>query len=235
MSWVGTALLVGGTAASVGGNMLTQNSNVKTAQNQANAANAVLQGNIAQQEQYSAQNEGTFNNNLATYTPDAQSTQLADAQTTRGNADVANITPETGTVLSPSTAPAEDTQDLANRMGAVMDYSTENAKNQGALEGYGDTWLTNSLNNAAANRQMGVVNSESQLEANLLPEEQQIAETGAWSPPSPWGSLLSGVGSIAASAGGAQLGSALKAPTATPSFTPTYGPGGSNPLGAGPY
>lgn len=232
MSWISVGLIVGGTAASAGGSIISSNSALKNAQAQAAAENAILQQSEQKQAGYSAQTEGDFNSNLAKYTPDAQAAQLASAQGSRGAANVAAITgPDTST---PANAPAADTQDLAKRMGAVLDYAKTNAQNQGNLSGYGDTWLENNLNNAETNRQMAPVEQESQLEASLLPERQTIAGAGAYTTPSLWGPLLQGAGSIAASAGGAGFGAAggLSGPAwgGGNALTDVWGGSASSPL-----
>ena len=200
---IALATMAASTAASVGGGLMSSNSTLNNAKAQADAANAQLQASLQKQAGYSAQTEGDFNNNLAKYTPDAQSAQLANAQGSRGAANVAAITgPDMST---PANAPAADTQDLAKRMGAVLDYAKTNAKNQGNLSGYGDTWLQNNLANAETNRQMAPVEQESQLEASLLPQRQQIAEAGAYTTPSPWGAILSGLGGIGAGLAGSMM------------------------------
>ena len=218
---VSLALMAGGAVAGGAGGIISSNSAYNNAKAQAAAENAILQQSLQKQAGYSAQTEGMFNDNLAKYTPDAQAAQLASAQGSRGAANVAAITaPDTST---PANAPTADTQDLAKRMGAVLDYAKTNAQNQGNLSGYGDTWLTNNLNNAETNRQMAPVEQESQLEASLLPERQTIAGAGAYTTPSLWGPLLQGAGSIAASAGGAGLKGGASTPAPSPGFDPTTG------------
>lgn len=256
-------LMVAGTAASAAGSSISQSDALQNAQNQANAANAILEQSLAKQQGYSNQTEGIFGDLLKNYgvssttpttnsssssaspggefqadvdsvlpglapsggsaptptrsysstvDPSVQAQQLASAQGSRAAADVGNISQPT--VTAPANAPAAETQDLAKRMGAVLDYATTNAKNQANLSGYGDTWLENQLANAAANRNMAPIEAESQLEASLLPQEQQTAQTGAYTTPSMLGPLLQGAGNIAASAGGSMA-------KGVPSYTPT--------------
>src|ERR1700692_3056074 len=85
------SLLLGGTAASVGGGILSRNSALSNAQAEAAARNASLAGNITKLNAFGQQNEGTFGANMGAYDPATQAATLANAQTTRGNNNVANI------------------------------------------------------------------------------------------------------------------------------------------------
>lgn len=220
-------------AASAGGAAITGQSNASNAEAQANAANQVLAANIAKQNGYEATNQATLNSNLNKYAPDAQAKQLSDAQTKRSGADVGAISASDPT-YAPITQDAPDAVrgEIAKRMASTNDYAKGVANAQGQLGGYTDNWQQNSLNNADASRQIGYTNNLSDEERSLLGPEQQLAEHAAYQPPSPWGAILSGTGSILGSAAGSSNGGSSMFSSLFGPNTSQVLPGGA-PLGQG--
>lgn len=217
-------LLAGaGAAAGAGGGFLGQQNALQTAQNEAAAGNASVAKNVGILDGFEQNNQATQNANLANYTPTAQSAQLATDQATRGNANVANISP-----TNPSSVPIQadaspaTRSDLASRMLSLHDAATQRAQAQGTLGGYGDTWQQNQIGNQNASNTINTQNNIAGARQALIQPEAQLAEGGAYSPPSIWGPLLQGAGSVASAAGGAGLGGALK-----------NGIPGSNPVNVG--
>lgn len=210
MAWVGTALIVGGTAANIGGGIIGRNDALSNAQAQAEARNASLAKNIGILDTFGQQNRDTFNTNMDNYAPATQQKLLTDAQTKRGDANVANITQDTGADIplagGDSAGNNASRSDLAKRMLSVYDGATARAKAVGNLGGYSDAWLQNNLNNAQASRDIGVTNNYAEGRKALVQPEADLAAAAAYKPPSIWGSLLQGAGSIASAAGGSKLG-----------------------------
>jgi hypothetical protein len=93
----------------------------------------------------------------------------------------------------------------------------DEATNAGKLGGYSDQWFNSNLAKQDAARKIGLGNSNAENLKSLLPAEQGIAQAEAYKPPSPWGQILSG--------GGSMLGS-YSGPNASPN-------GAQLPFGAG--
>lgn len=232
---IGAALLSAGTAAAVGGGGIyasmkgakaTQDANAASAIAQAEASNKVLAASIARQRQLQGLDTGYLNDNLAHYTPEAQGAQLTAAQGARSAAGTGAISgPDLNIAGITSDAPAAVRGEIAKRMASVHDYNTHNADAMGKLEGYNDSMQTNSLNDANATRNIGFINDLSNEEKSLVAPRTQIAQSGAYTPPSPYGALLTGAGNIAGSAApaaGQGLYNILTAkPTATVPTAPT--------------
>jgi hypothetical protein len=207
MDPITATLLLGGTGLNLFGGIIGQNDALANATAQANARNAVVRSAINQLDQYGAQNRGTFNDLMAGYSPTNQATTLAADQAKRSDSNVNAITTENpnATPIQADASPATRS-DLAKRMLAVHDMAVDRAKAQGQLGGYSDAWLTNELNNAQAGRDIGVINNFAEGRKALVQPESDLAAAAAYRPPSIWGPLLSGLGSIAVGFGGRSLG-----------------------------
>jgi hypothetical protein len=195
-------LLLGGIALNLGGGILGQNDALANATAQANARNAVVQSAIQKLNAFGAQNETTMSNLLAGYSAPAQTAQLANDQAKREGNNVAAITTQDPNAIpiQQDASPATKA-DLAKRMLAAHDFAVSRAKAKGALGGYSDTWLTNGLNNSQAGRDIMTVNNAAEGRKALVGSESDLAAAAAYKPPSIWGPLLSGLGSIAVGAG----------------------------------
>jgi hypothetical protein len=99
----------------------------------------------------------------------------------------------------------------------AFNFATDEATNAGKLGGYSDQWFNSNLAKQDAARKIGLGNSNAENLKSLLPAEQGIAQAEAYKPPSPWGQILSG--------GGSMLGS-YSGPNASPN-------GAQLPFGAG--
>lgn len=101
--------------------------------------------------------------------------------------------PEGGT-----TSPTDQANALARARGNAWNTLTSNAA---ATEGGLRDWQTQQgIQNAEANRRLGVIGNEAQADAALLPVELQVASTKG-DELSGWGSLVSALGSTASTAG----------------------------------
>lgn len=198
------SLLLGGTALSTAGGMFGRSDALANAAAQARARNESLAKNIGILNGFEDQNQKTFGGNIAHYAPEEQGKLLTDAQTTRGNNNAAAISGPDMSLPIPADASPASRSDLAKRMLAVHEGATARAKATGKLGGYSDAWTTNQLNDAQANRDIGVTNNYAEGRKALIGPEGDLAATGAYQSPSIWGPLLSGAGSIASAAGGAR-------------------------------
>lgn len=212
-----TLAAYGGSAVAGGaGALITGNSNLDNAQKQAAARNAVLGETIHGLDKiYNTQNAPAFSGVVSSYAPGTQAASLAGAQTSRGNAAAGNIV---GYALDMSgipgswDAPPASRAALGSQLSDAFNFATDHAKAMGALGGYTDQWLNNSLAGSEAGRKIGAANADAENLKSLLAPEQDIAAMEASHRTSPWGSVLTGAGKLLGSAAG---GGAFK-PAAAP-------------------
>lgn len=199
-------LLLGGTALSTVGGMSEREQALENAKRQAAARNAVLKDNIAKQEGFFDQNKGVWDANIGRYAQPAQEQQLQMAQDTRSAGNVGNITKvDTTSVPTQADASPAVKSEIAKRMLATFNQSTDRAKQMGKLGGYSDTWLENQLGNRQADRDIGVTNTFSAGRKALLGPEQDAASAEAYQPPSVMPGLMKGAGSLMSGAAGAGM------------------------------
>lgn len=192
-----------GLALSAGGALVNKNDAANNANAQAAASNAALAQTIAKENGFEATNQAAFKGNIANYAPGAQDKQLADAQAGRAANSTGNITQtDPSSVPLPAGSNPAAAGDLAKRMLAVHDGAVSRAGLNAKVGGYGDTWLTNSLNTAATDRGISVTNNLADGQKAITPALEQDASAAAYQAPSIWGPLLTGAGSIAAGKAG---------------------------------
>lgn len=207
MDPISLSLLLGGTGLNLLGGILGQNDALSNATAQANARNAVVASAIGKLNAMEGQNQTTMSNLLSGYSAPAQQQQLANDQATRSASNTNAISaPTPSAVPIQSDASPMSRSDLAKRMLDVHDFAVNRAKAQGTLGGYSDAWLQNELNNAQAGRNIGVVNNAAEGRKALVGPESDLAAAAAYRPPSIWGPLLSGLGSLGIGAGANTLG-----------------------------
>lgn len=181
-------------AASAGGKAINDQNTLS----KVGAANAVLGQKIGVLDNLGTQNEGTFNANLANYTPDAQAKDLADAQTARSNTAVGNISnPDqagANDVPVAGDAPPVVKSTIAKRMLDTYDGAVSRAQAVGKLGGYTDAWFNNNLGNQGAGRNIGYTNDIAEGQKALIGPEQQMAMAATGN--SPLGSILQGTGNL---------------------------------------
>jgi hypothetical protein len=188
----------------VGGKLLANNEAANNAKAEAAARNAVLQDTLRREQGFADANKGEQDKNLAHYAPGAQGQQLTDAQTARGNTVTGNMTTaDPNDIPLTSDAPAAVRGEIAKRLMSVHDAAVTRAKDNANLGGYGDTWLTNSLNTADADRNIGVNNNYANGQKSILASLQDSAGAAAYKPPSIWSTILGGASSLAAGKAGA--------------------------------
>jgi hypothetical protein len=206
-----------GTAANVGGGILNRNAQAQQAEQQSNqnvaaaaARTQQLLRFLAQQRVYQGQNQEAFKPVTAAIDPATfQATQAADTASRAGAATTAinDFTSHAPTVATSGTDPNNLVQkEIAARSGVETGKSTRDATNDATLKGFGDVFSNLGLTTNEAARHIDTTNSFARTDASLLPQQQDIA-AAPYSQPvpqasSPWGSILSGLGNIAATAGG---------------------------------
>jgi hypothetical protein len=99
-------------------------------------------------------------------------------------------------------APQVVQSELAKRMMGAVDKGKAEAQQLGKVGGYGDTWFNEGVSNVATGRNLGVNQNFASGNMALLPYGQDLAEQAAYKPISPFGSILSGLGSAFGSASG---------------------------------
>lgn len=192
------------TALAVGSKLVSNSEATNNANREAAARNAVLQDTLRREQGFADSNKVEQDKNLAHYAPGAQQTQLTDAQTARGNSVTGNMTTgNANDVPLTADAPAAVRGELAKRLLAVHDGAVSRAKDNANLGGYGDTWLTNSLNTADADRNIGVTNNYANGQKSILSSMQDSAGAAAYKPPSIWSTILNGASGLAAGKAGA--------------------------------
>lgn len=216
------AALVGGTALSAGGSMMQANAAEKQAKAQAEARNNELKRTLGKNDALAKNSRDTFNKRAQD--ANAEKMQESQEENTQERQDTLETaveqTPQAAAEVSLSgSAPTVVQSELAKRVGAAMQGSKDQAHRQGALAGYGDTWLDQGFKDVEAGR--GIAQDANFAAGNMaiLPYQQDFAEQRATKPISPIGGLLQGFGGMLSSYGGG--GGALPKKT----YKPSYGGG----------
>jgi hypothetical protein len=193
-----------GAAMSLGGKLIGGSESRNAAGREAAARNAQLEATLAKERGFAADNAKQFEGNIGNYAPGKQDEQLAAAQDKRtGNMTGAMTMADPNAVPLTADAPAAVRGEIAKRLVAAHDGAVERAKLNGTVGGYGDSWFKNALNTSEADRNIGVTNNFANGEKAILPAMQDLAAASVYKPPSIWGPLLSGAGSLVAGASGA--------------------------------
>jgi len=205
------ALLAGGTALSAGGAYMQQQEAEENAQRQAEARNNELRRTLAKNDALAKQSRDTFNERQQKTT--AEEMQKSQAEQTDKRQDtletaVEETPPAAAEVSLSGSAPSVVKSALAKSVGAAMQGSKDQASRQGALAGFGDTWLDQGFRDVEAGR--GIAQDANFASGNMaiLPYQQDFAEMRATKPISPLGGLMQGFGGMMSSYGGS--GGAIK-------------------------
>ncbi|HEY4416958.1 MAG TPA: hypothetical protein VGO57_14810 [Verrucomicrobiae bacterium] len=204
LALVGLAATAVGTGLSIAGNAKSQS-----------ALNRTRANEVATQKGLADQNAATFQKSLGQATRQNADNQLAQGQQARMN--VWNqLQGESQPVATALPATDSATTQAAQRTGAAANaWNTLNAQAQARTGSYGDWQANQSLNNAAANRNLSMTNNFSQGDARLAGTEAEVA-SHAGDSLSGWGNIVSSLGKVAMSAGGSlggSLGNAASAVT----------------------
>jgi hypothetical protein len=127
---------------------------------------------------------------------------LQTAQDARVENNVGAITKPNTYAPSGGDAPPAVGNAYRGDLADAFNFATNEATNSGKLGGYGDQWFNSNLTQQDAARKIGIGNSNAENLKSLLPAEQDIAQAEAYKPPSPWGQILSGAGSMLGSYSG---------------------------------
>jgi hypothetical protein len=194
--------LIGG-LLSVGGQAMTISSQNKQAEEAAQARNQVLQQTLKKNDAIAADSRNLFNERRAEVEPEpmAEAQEEATADRTATLDASVQAAPEEMSGLSGS-APQVVQSELAKRMMGAVEKGKTEAQQLGKVGGYGDTWFNQGIANVDTSRNLGVNQNFASGNMALLPYGQDLAEQAAYKPISPFGSILSGLGSAFGSASG---------------------------------
>jgi hypothetical protein len=196
------------TAATVGGKYLSQNDALSNAQREADARNGVLSSAIGNLNGvYKKTNAPAFKGAVGA----VNINDLAPAQAARTSAITSNlVAPDTGAPPAGGSPGASDAPPAIanfrnNSLKNAFDFATNQAKDYGTLGGYTDSWFNSNLAKQDAARKIGVGNAMANETKSLIGPEQDLAGAAAYRPPSMWGSVLQGAGSVLGSYAGAHV------------------------------
>jgi hypothetical protein len=196
-------LVLGGVTSAVGG-AITSGQQQQNAQNQANAENSVLTDTLNQNKVIGADARSTFDNRLASAQPGATAAQQGQLTAARQNTLTSNMP-----TISPSSMPgAADAPTvvktaISKALTEAMDQANAKAGAQARLGGYGDLFFNQGLADQGAKDKIGTDVNFANANDSLIAPMQQLAATGAYTPMSPIGGILQGLGSTIGSAAGA--------------------------------
>lgn len=198
---ISMGLMAGGQLLSTGGSIMNARESNKNATRQAMARNAVLREQNAKLAGFRDQNYAKFDANQAGYTPGAQEAQRAAVTAARQADSGAQIADAKGKVAAAGTGAAASSTpavgaDYTSRLGTEMARVGGQANAQGAVSGFGDSWLKNEESNKDLARNIDLTNNYARGTANLTAPLQDFAQTAATKAPSGIGTLLSGAGGL---------------------------------------
>lgn len=197
-------IALAGTAASTIGGIVTQREQQANVEAQAKARNDRLNQTMLKNDALAKKSRAEFDARQKNATGDAIEQERVDktAERTQDLTAAVDSTPAAADVSLSGSAPTVIKSELAKRMAAALGQATDSAKAQAKLGGYGDSWLSQGLQDVNAGRNIGTDANFAAGNMAILPYQQDIAEQHATKPISPIGALLQGFGSIASSYGG---------------------------------
>jgi hypothetical protein len=205
---VSLALMAASTAASVGGNVISNNEAEKNMKAQQVARNQVLDQFLKKQNGYQDQNAAAFDKQTDSMSADQNAQSQTEAVDNR-NAAIERATgtePTSASAIPLSgSAPSVVKQEIAKRVGDAFTAATDNVKKQAKAASYGDVFAKNNIGIQDASNNIGTTNSLARDEAALLPARQDLAAATAYKPPSGWGTILSGLGTVGSLAAGSGM------------------------------
>lgn len=199
------AAMIAGPAMSAAGAMMQQNEMEENQARMAEARNEKLRTTLAKNDAIAEQSRDTFNQRKQQMQADESAKAEQQAKDKRQDT-LETAVEETPTspadVPISGSAPTVVRSELAKRMSEAMSGAKGQAQRLGTLGGYGDAWLNQGFQDAAAGRDIAQQANFASGNMSILPYQQDIAETRAYKPISPIGGLLQGFGSMVGSYGG---------------------------------
>lgn len=197
------AAMVAGPLLGTAGGIIQQNEMQANNERMAEARNERLRNTLVKNDQLAKQSRAEFDARKQQIKP--EETDKAQKEATQERQETLETAVPEAPVSAPvsGSAPTVVKSELAKRMGEAMQGAKQQAKNLGALGGYGDMWLDQGFKDVTAGR--GIAQDANFAAGNMaiLPFQQDIAEMRAYKPISPLGGLLQGFGSgISSFAGG---------------------------------
>ncbi len=205
--------LIGG-LLSVGGTAMTAAAQQKQAEAAAEARNNVLRQTLLKNDKIASDSRNLFDKRRAEVEPEPMQAAQEEATADRTATLEASVQQAPEEMSLSGSAPQVVQSELAKRMMSAVEKGKSEAQALGKVGGYGDTWFNQGIANTSTGRDLGVNQNFASGNMALLPYGQDLAEQAAYKPISPFGSILSGLGSAFGSASGGGF------------FTPsTYKPG----------
>lgn len=196
-------LLLGGVTSAVGGAITSGQQNAN-AVNQANAENKVLTDTLTKNKALADDAQGQFATRLAAAQPAATTAQQAQLTGGRQNVITSNM-PQINPTTMPGAADAPTIvkSAISQALTEAMDKANAKAAAQSQLGGYGDLFFNQGLQDQSTKNGIDTDVTDANANDNLITPLQQIAANGAYTPISPIGGILQGVGSTIGAAAGA--------------------------------
>ncbi len=191
-----------GSLASVAGTVITTNEQRANAERQAKARNDKLQQVMSRNDQLAEKSQETFQNRMTDVQPEQAQNDQQAAESERAQALDTAVDRSAPTIPLAGNAPAVVKSEIAKKMADVFAGGRAEAGRLAKLGARGDSWFNSGLQDTAAARDIGVQSNAAAGNLGILPHLQDFAETRAYKPISPWGAILSGIGSMAGSYGG---------------------------------
>lgn len=188
-------------AAAAAGGYINRKSQLDNATAAANARNNVLSQTIGGLDKiYNTNNAPAFAGAVGSVDinklPEAQAERTAEIEANLPGAS------SPGSYGGASDAPPAVNAARAAALSRAFNFAKTGAENTGRLGGYTDQWFKSNLAGQGASRKIGLGNANAENLKALLPGQQDLAQAASYSPPSVWGPILTGAGSVLGSAAG---------------------------------
>lgn len=165
------------------------------------ARNAATEAELARQKVYGDKSRGVFDTTLSGFAPEAQTQQLADAQTRTGAAISSNAPTNVGTI-STGNGPAVVGDRESSTLAKVFERNAGLDASLGKLKGYDANSLENGLRLSQSGRDIDMIGDFAKTSAGVNAVEQRAAENNTRRPPSMLGQLLQTAGQVGSFYGG---------------------------------
>lgn len=199
--------LAAGVATSVIGNQMSQADAQSSAQHTADVRNQVLGGTTERNNALSKDATTIFNGRLGEVQPGAVQAQQGNLTATRQSALDNNLpTIDPNNMPGAADGSALVKSSIARALSEALDKSKETSAANAKLNGYGDLFLSQGLQDQNAGRYIDADTNAAKANNAILPQMQDIAANQNYQPLTGIGGVLSGIGnSVAAAAGAGKL------------------------------
>lgn len=206
------ALMIGGTAASAIGGGLTAREAQKNDQREADARNRVLKETMARNDRHAAANREQFLKRVGDSEAQPATEQLVMAQGQAEQGISSNLAETAIEAPLAGDAPKVVKDAMKGSLSDSFRKSVEQAKQMGALTGYGATSRDNAIADASLGNEINTNNSFVRGNMSVMPYLQDYASIQARKPSNGLGQILQAAGGMAVQAAGAKGGVKKPAP-----------------------